>query len=91
MLDFKPTEASHHLADSVTPLLGRAVDQASTLAHQGVNTVREGTQALRTKAAHASESTVDYVRHEPVKAVLMAAATGAILIGVLALLGRTRR
>lgn len=90
MLDFKPATATHHLIDDAAPMLGRAVDQASAMAHQGVNTVREGTQALRTKAAQASDSTVTYIRHEPFKSVLMAAAAGAALMGVLALLGRTR-
>lgn len=91
MFNTKTADATHHLIDQAAPMFDRAVDQVSAMAHQGVNTVREGSQVLRNKAQHASDSTVSYIRHEPVKSMLIAAATGAALMGVLALLGRTRR
>ncbi len=90
MFNTKSTEASPSLIDQAAPIFDRAVDQVSALAHQGVDSVRDGSQVLRSKAQHASDSTAHYIREEPVKSVLIAAATGAALMGVLALLGRSR-
>lgn len=69
-----------HLKEQASPLLDRATDQASTLAHRGVDAVREGTQQVRDQALRASRGTVDYIREEPVKSVLVAAAVGAALM-----------
>lgn len=91
MFNTKTSDATHHLIDQAAPMFDRAVDQVSALAHQGVNSVREGSQVLRNKAVHASDSTVSYIRQEPVKSMLIAAGTGAALMAVLALLGRSRR
>jgi len=91
MFNTKPAEATHHLMDQAAPMLERAVDQVNAMAHQGANSVREGSQALRSKALHASDDTARYIRGEPVKSMLIAAATGAALMAVLALLGRSRR
>lgn len=78
------------LAEASDRLLDRAGEQASTLAHRGLEAVREGSQQLRTSALHASDSTVGYIRQEPVKSVLFAAATGFVLMGLLMLAGRSR-
>ncbi len=91
MFNTKPADAAQHLLDQAAPLYERAVDQVSALAHQGANTVREGSHLLRSKANQASDCTVSYIRDEPVKAVLIAAAAGAALMAALALLGRSRR
>jgi ElaB/YqjD/DUF883 family membrane-anchored ribosome-binding protein len=91
LFNTQSTEASPSLIDQAAPIFDRAVDQVSALAHQGVSSVRDGSQVLRSKALHASDSTVSYIREEPVKSVLIAAATGAALMAVLALLGRSRR
>jgi len=72
------------------PLLSRATEQASALAKQGMDAVRDSSQQLRHKARRASEGTVNYIRHEPVKAMLIAAATGAALMALVSLMGRSR-
>ena len=74
----------NHTLDGVKPMLGRAVDQANALAHRGAD-------ALREQARHASDSTVSYIRAEPVKAVLIAAASGAALVGLISFFARSRR
>lgn len=79
------------IAQASDRLLDRAGEQASTLAHRGLDAVREGSHQLRVGALHASDSTVSYIRHEPVKSVLFAAATGFVLMGLLMLAGRSRR
>jgi ElaB/YqjD/DUF883 family membrane-anchored ribosome-binding protein len=55
----------------------------------GVGRVRETAQQVRERAARASQTTVSYIRHDPVKSVLIAAATGAALMALVSLLTRT--
>ena len=72
------------------PLLNRATEQASALAQRGVNAVRDSSQQLREQALRASDSTVNYIKDEPVKAMLIAAATGAALMAMVSLVTRSR-
>jgi len=50
-----------------------------------------GAEQIRQKARSASASTMAYVQNEPVKAMLIAAASGALLMGLIALLARPSR
>jgi ElaB/YqjD/DUF883 family membrane-anchored ribosome-binding protein len=68
--------------------LNHAVEGVSAYAHRGVDTVRDASHQLRVKAEHASESTASYIRHDPLKSVLIAAATGAALMALVSLLTR---
>jgi ElaB/YqjD/DUF883 family membrane-anchored ribosome-binding protein len=45
---------------------------------------------LLDKANHANEVTVEYIRKEPVKSVLIAAATGALIGALLTMATRSR-
>lgn len=72
------------------PLLNRATEQASALAQRGVDSVRDTSQQLRDKALRASDRTVNYIKDEPVKALLIAAATGAALMAIVNLMSRSR-
>jgi ElaB/YqjD/DUF883 family membrane-anchored ribosome-binding protein len=65
--------------------------QAAELAQRGVQAVRDSSEQLREKAAHAGDRTVGYIRDEPVKAMMIAAATGAALMALLGLLTRSRK
>jgi len=77
------------LRHQAAPALNRVGEQASTLAHRGVDAVREGSQQLRDRALRASDSTVAYIKDEPVKSMLIAAATGAALMALVSLMGRS--
>ena len=66
-----------------------APSQASALAQRGVDSVRDTAQQLRERALRASDGTVNYIRDEPVKSMLIAAATGAGLMALLSLLTRS--
>lgn len=81
---------AHDLHDQAAPLLARATEQAGALAQRGVDSVRDTSVRLRERAQRASDSTLDYIRAEPVKATLIAAATGAALMALVALLSRSR-
>ena len=76
--------------NEATPLLNRATEQASALAQRGVNAVRDSSQQLRDRAVRATDSTVMYIKDEPLKAMLIAAATGAALMALVGLLSRSR-
>jgi ElaB/YqjD/DUF883 family membrane-anchored ribosome-binding protein len=78
------------LRNQVAPLLSRGSEQIGALTQRGVNAVRDGTQQVRDTALRASDSTVGYIRDEPVKAMLIAAATGAALMALVGLLTRAR-
>ena len=91
---------AHHALDSLSgsvedlrrnasPMLDRVSEQASSIARRGVDTARERSQQLREKAVRAGDNTVGYIKDEPVKAILIAAATGAALMAVMSLLGRS--
>lgn len=79
-------DARHEAA----PLLNRAGEQASALAQRGVNALRDGSQGLRDSATRATDSTVTYIKDEPLKAMLIAAATGAALMALVGVLNRSR-
>jgi len=66
-----------------------AVNRVGEVAQQAVNTVRDTSQQIREQALLASDRTVSYIKDEPIKAVLIAAATGAGLMVLLSLLTRS--
>jgi ElaB/YqjD/DUF883 family membrane-anchored ribosome-binding protein len=78
-------------ANHITPLLDHAAEQANTLAQRGLHAVQDSALQLRDKAAHSGEVTVRYLQSDPVKAVLIAAATGAALMALVGLMSRSRR
>ena len=91
-------EAFDRLSDKVedarsrtAPLLDRLTTQAETAARRGVDAVRDTSAQLRERALLASDTTVGYIRNEPVKSMLIAAATGAALMALIGLLSRSRR
>jgi len=69
--------------DRASPLINRWSSQAETAARRSVDAVRE-------RAAHASDVTTGYIKDEPLKAVVIAAAAGALLMALLSLT-RSRR
>lgn len=78
------------LRSQAAPLINRVSAKAEDVAKRGMEAVRDGSQQLREKALRATDSTVAYVKDEPVKSMLIAAATGAVLMGLVSLMGRSR-
>lgn len=68
--------------------LQKLAHDAESLTHRGMEAVREGTHQLREKSMHAKDATASYIQHEPIKSVLIAAAVGAALMGLVALFSR---
>jgi len=78
------------LRSQAEPLMNKMSAQAEAAARKGIEAVRDGSQQLREKAQRATDSTVAYVKDEPIKSMLIAAATGAALMGLISLMGRSR-
>ncbi|CAN5708360.1 hypothetical protein BH11PSE8_BH11PSE8_03780 [soil metagenome] len=72
------------------PVIDRISTQAKEAARKSADALRDTTQQLRDKALNVSDQTVGYIKDEPVKAMLIAAATGAALMALVGLLGRSR-
>ena len=79
-----------YLRAEAAPIVRAATDKVSALTQLSIDTVRQSSQQLVDSAHQASARTRDYVQHEPVKALLMAAATGAALMALLSMVQRSR-
>lgn len=89
----RANQALDGLADTVQDARAKAtpvLERANELAHRGMTAVRDGSQQLRESAQRATDTTVEYVKAEPVKAMLVAAAVGAALMALLNVMGRAR-
>ncbi|MBX9716127.1 MAG: protein phosphatase CheZ [Burkholderiaceae bacterium] len=84
-------EKAHNAVNAAKPVMDRLAKDAESIARRGLETARETSRQLRERAAQASDSTVQYIKDEPVKAMLIAAAAGAALVTVIGLLSRSRR
>jgi ElaB/YqjD/DUF883 family membrane-anchored ribosome-binding protein len=80
----------HDIRDQAAPVLNRVAEKAETLARRGMDAMRDSSQQIRERAMQMSDTTVGYVKDEPVKSILMAAAAGAVLMGLVSLLIRSR-
>ena len=64
------------------PILSRATQRARDFASDGYDAARERAAALRDRSQQAVESTRGYVKDEPIKSLLIAAAVGAAVIAL---------
>ncbi|HEU5297551.1 MAG TPA: hypothetical protein VFU71_22430 [Burkholderiaceae bacterium] len=83
------SSTARDLREQAAPVLERAGEQVSALAQRGVDAVRERSLQMRERAARASDSTSTYIRDEPLKSVLIAAAAGAALMVLVGLLRKS--
>ena len=80
------------LRHGAAPLLAAgAVADVSALAKRGMDVLRDTTRDLGDRAQRASDRTESYIQDQPMKSVLIAAATGAALMALVAMLVPTRR
>ena len=79
-----------HLRHDAQGALGRAAAQVDDLTRRGIERARQVSTDLRQQAERGSERTVSYIKDQPVKSVLIAAATGAALAALIGLLARSR-
>jgi ElaB/YqjD/DUF883 family membrane-anchored ribosome-binding protein len=78
------------LHDGAMPSISEAAEQTEALLQQGVKALRHTGDNLQERAHHIGDLTSNYVRKEPVKSLLIAAGVGAVLMGFLSVLSRSR-
>lgn len=83
-------EKVHELHDKAVPAINRLASEAEALARRGLDSVRQTSAHLRERAVRTSDNAVGYIKDEPLKSVLIAAATGAALMALLAMMSRSR-
>jgi ElaB/YqjD/DUF883 family membrane-anchored ribosome-binding protein len=77
-----------HARSETGNALRQLASESDALLHRGMEKVRDGAGQLREKSLHAKDSASNYIQHEPMKSVLMAAAVGAGLMALVALFTR---
>ena len=78
------------LREGVPSAISRASAQAEDLTRRGLERARQASATVRDKAVQVSDQTVGYIKDEPVKAVLVAAAAGAVAALLIGWLSRSR-
>lgn len=78
------------LRQTVPQALSRATAQAEDLARRGIERARHAGTAVREQAVRVGDNTVGYIKDEPVKSVLIAAAAGAATALLVSWLTRSR-
>ena len=81
----------HKLHEQASRGLDNAAQGANAVAQRSAQSVQDATRRLRDTAMQVSDGTTRYVQNEPVKSVLIAAAAGALLMGLFSLLARSGR
>lgn len=74
------------VGDQILRTSQRLVDDAAQGAHAGAELLRRRAHQVQDRALQARDSTVDYIQHQPVQALLIAAAGGALLMWMTSLL-----
>ena len=88
------TDTPHNLINQAAHSADSAIQSTQRFANQAVEGVSHSLQSagrhVRDNANMVSDRTVTYIRDEPVKSMLIAAAAGATLVALARLLGRPR-
>ena len=85
----KASDNVDQLKDDAAPILDKVTDQAQKLVQQGREAFNDASQKARERFTQASDAAVGYTKDEPIKAMLIAAAAGAILMGLITLMARS--
>jgi ElaB/YqjD/DUF883 family membrane-anchored ribosome-binding protein len=78
------------LRSEAGPTLTKVVGRAQAMGRQGMDAVSDAAQRARNFSANASDLVIDYTKENPVKALLIAAATGAAILGLIKVLKASR-
>jgi ElaB/YqjD/DUF883 family membrane-anchored ribosome-binding protein len=80
----------HEMRDQAAPVINRVATKAEELARRSADAVRDSSQQMKERAYRAQDMTVGYIKDEPLKSILIAAAAGAALMALVSLLARDR-
>lgn len=90
MFSTKISETSDNLIDQTSRAADQALKATQHLASDAADRIRDTSHQLRVTADQACENTANYIKHEPVKSILIAAATGAALMALISLISGSR-
>ena len=90
MIVRKTPEESNPVVDEAAKSADQAIKSTRRVANEALESLSGGVENVRERALRASDSTVNYIKDEPVKAILIAAAVGAALMALVSLMGRSR-
>jgi ElaB/YqjD/DUF883 family membrane-anchored ribosome-binding protein len=65
-------------------------EKTNLVAQRTIEAAQEGALQLRQKAELGAESVVNYIQREPIKSVLVAAAAGASVVALIAMISSAR-
>ena len=86
------TDTSNRFIDQAADTADSAINSTQRLANQAMDGVSQSLQTARKQvvagANQATDKTIAYIKDEPVKSVLIAAATGAALVALTRIIGR---
>jgi len=86
----KLAELGSETTQAATAALGRVTDQVEDMARRTLERARQTSAQMKEQFGRASDATVGYIKDEPIKAVLIAAATGAAAALLVSWLQRSR-
>jgi ElaB/YqjD/DUF883 family membrane-anchored ribosome-binding protein len=84
------TDKADDVRGDTTPALKKAVSRAQSMGRQSIDAISDMASQAREAAANASDSIVAYTRKNPVTALAIAAASGALLYATIKALKPSR-
>jgi ElaB/YqjD/DUF883 family membrane-anchored ribosome-binding protein len=88
MFDEKLPDQVHTMTDLAADTAQNAIKSTQRLANAALDKLSDASQHARASAIQASDTTAKYIRNDPIKAVLIAAAAGAATAVLIALVTR---
>jgi ElaB/YqjD/DUF883 family membrane-anchored ribosome-binding protein len=70
--------------------LSRAATQVEEMTKRSLERAKEASHVVRERVGRAGDMTVGYIREEPMKSLLVAAAVGAVVAGLIGWFTRSR-
>lgn len=86
----KASDTVDELKSDAAPMLDKVSDQAQKLMQQGREVFHDTSKMVKDKATQASDLAMGYTKDEPMKAMLIAAAIGAVVMGLISMMARSR-
>ncbi|MBW6496171.1 MAG: hypothetical protein K0B16_16770 [Burkholderiaceae bacterium] len=87
-------EESNEVIDQAAQSADEIIKVTRRVANEALESLAEGVEDVRQQGApllnRATDSTANYIKEDPIKAILIAAAVGAALMAMVNLMGRSR-
>ena len=86
----KLSGGAESLRGKTGPAIDRLTGEAKATAQQGFAAMNNAARQIRSTAAGASDSVINYTKENPVQALLLAAASGALAVALVRAVARSR-